>query len=869
MQGDEPEIIEIPQDDTWVDAGSDNSPSKKQRLRTWEAFHDPGFKEPVTYISEAGPYVFDAALLQIPNLLGSDNNRPPSGLVSSPESMITSLSQLGMGRQSSLFVYDGKNKSFAPRTVIPRVSGYSIDVCESLAARFVTYGNHMVSLRTFVDKAYRQSSPCATLIATAATVSSISTAFLGYIWRCLGNIQSLLQLQALFDRPGQLMSCICDMTREISKANSDKTILSTVFDCIQALEQADSWLRPITLQILSSISKPWLESLGHSIGLQSNTRANYTASLTSSDSGGNTADAAQDIPKFIPDKEVQMIVESRQSLKLLRSQSPNHLLLYPVHGKAFEVPELEWYFDWASIERIAAKAQHYEAIIQQALRLKHSCLAHMHSLGQTEVQNSQSDFDPFCSSPEKVQADIADSRATFEQPSPTDQHSVDGIVFSEILHKAFSKEAVNPDANDVFAPALAVTPLLSFSPILAAQSRLLNLSCLRMLFKEHDLRGHLQLQRDFHLFGDGMFTSRLSHALFDTELESAERRKGHVRTGRMGLKLGSRDSWPPASSELRLVLMGILTETYTSTIEADAPVPSSGELPGGLSFALRDLSEEEIQKCMELHSIEALDFLRLQYKAPSPIDAIITTSCLEKYDVIFKLLLRVTRMLFVVNQLSRIGKHHSRVTLHTEPIAYRFRFEAHHFVSMVAEYFSVVAVGSNWNHFENEVEDLERQLDNDDFPSQLGGHDGLCQLRARHEQMLNSMMFALLSLKRQQQALKRLEDVFGLILAYNKSIIDGTHKGVPTSSGELNVSHTYREFRVKVRSFIDACRALVEQDVKGAISRMESTGSSGLLGRHNGTRQCSPGALTQLLLRLEIGDHYSKGISAIVDRDDY
>ncbi|MCJ1249728.1 hypothetical protein MMC30_006954 [Trapelia coarctata] len=861
LQGDEPETIEIPQDDIWVEAGSDNGPPKERWLKTWEAFYDPGFKEPILYISEAGPRAFDAALLSIPNLLDFDNNRPSSGHALLTDSMLRGLFQLGMGGQSSLFIYDLERQSFAPRAGSSRVSGYSMDITESLVATFITYGNHMVHLRSFVDKAYKQSSPCATLIAAAATVSSISTALLSYIWRCLENNQSLLQLQAVFDRPGQLMSCIGEMTRKISNANSDETILCSVFDSIQALEQADSWLRPIALQILSSISKPWLASLSRSIGLQVYDPAAYTEPSTCYGTvwgvGGDTVDTTQGMPKFFRDKELEMIIESRQSLELLRSQSPDHVMLCPPHGKAPEVPELEWHFDWADIERIEAKAKRYEASIQQTLVLKHNSRDHTRNWVQNELQDSHSDFDPFGASTDKIQADISDSRATFEQPSPMAQHSVTGDIFPALLNKAFSRQVADPESNVVFAPALAVTSLLSFSPILAAQSRLLNLSCLRMLFKEHDLRGHLRLQRRFHLFGDGMFTSRLSHALFDTELESAERRKGHVRTGKMGLKLGSRNSWPPASSELRLVLMAILTETYYSTVKTDVLVPSSGELPGGLSFALRDLSEDEIQKCMELHSIEALDFLRLQYKAPSPIDAIITTSSLEKYDVIFRLLLRVTRMLFVVNQLSRIGKHRFRTSLRTDPIASRFRFEAHHFVSTIAEYFSAIAVGSNWDQFQAEVEQMGRRLDNDDFPKQLGNHEGLCQLQMRHEQMLDSMMFALLSRKRQQQAVKLLEDVFGLILAYNKSIIDGTRKGSTTSSSIFNVDHIYREFRAKIRAFIDECRSLVEQDVKGPVSKMHLSSSPDLLGRH-GSRQSSPSALTQLLLRLEINDHYSE-----------
>lgn len=859
LHGDEQETAEALKYDVWIDVRSDHGPSKDRCLKTWEAFYDPSFKEPITYVSEAGPRIFDAALLNSPTLLNPDNNSLSSSRALSTDPVIKALLQLSVGRQSSLFEYDDEKRSFVPRPGTFRVSGYSIDAFKSICERFTKYGNEMVDLRSFVDKTYNQRSPCATLVAAAATVSSISLSLLAYIWQCSENIQSLLQLQALFDRPGQLMSCLHDMTRKISKANSNEMIISSIFNSIQTLEYTDSWLRPIALQILSSISKPWLESLGCSIGLQANGPIAQSAIgyHTVGNALGNAIDAFQLIPDFFKDKEHEMIAESRHNLELLRSQSPDHVMLYPFHGKVQEVPELGWHFDWTDVERMEAEAKRYEASVLQAMKLKHRPLAHTCSWLGSNVLDPCRNFDPFGASLDEIKADISDSCATSEQPSLADEQSVNVNPFQTTLQRAFSREETKRRSDDSFAPALAVTPVLSFRPILAAQSRLLNLSCLQMLFKEHDLRSHLQLQRQFHLFGDGMFTSRLSHALFDTEFESAERRKGHVRTGRMGLKLGSRDSWPPASSELRLVLMGILTESYHSAVKTEGPVLSGGELPGGLSFALRDLSEAEIQRCMELHSIEALDFLRLQYKAPSPLDTIITNSSLDKYDTIFRLLLRVTRMLFVVNQLSCIGTHRSKTLLDPNPIAIRFRFEAHRFVSTIGEYFSTVAVGSNWDRFETEIQDLERRLDNDDLSSQLGGQAGLRQLRLRHEQMLDSMMFALLSRKRQHKAAKLLEDIFGLILAYNKGMIDGSHQKSSTPSNTLSVELIYCEFRASVRAFIDVCRSLVEQDIKGHGIQMDPGTPSRLVDRHIAT-QSGPSAITQLVLKLEMNNHYSK-----------
>src|SRR6266700_2517773 len=106
----------------------------------------------------------------------------------------------------------------------------------------------------------------------------------------------------------------------------------------------------------------------------------------------------------------------------------------------------------------------------------------------------------------------------------------------------------------------------TFKRLLNAQAHLVNATTLRLFLRSHQLRTHISLQRQYHLLGDGVFVSSLSSALFSPELETAERRKGTVRSGvHMGLKLGSRTAWPPASSELRLALMGVLSESYYSS----------------------------------------------------------------------------------------------------------------------------------------------------------------------------------------------------------------------------------------------------------------------------------------------------------------
>src|SRR5579871_2396255 len=91
--------------------------------------------------------------------------------------------------------------------------------------------------------------------------------------------------------------------------------------------------------------------------------------------------------------------------------------------------------------------------------------------------------------------------------------------------------------------------------------------------------------------------------------------------------------------------------------------------------------------------LEALDFIQLLYKPPFPLDAVITSSILEKYDRIFLFLLRLFRMQYVASQLFRDAASRTSFAQGTDPLAQRFRIEAHHFITTIAGYIFHVSIG--------------------------------------------------------------------------------------------------------------------------------------------------------------------------------
>ncbi|KAI9877847.1 MAG: hypothetical protein M1830_002650 [Pleopsidium flavum] len=868
----------VQDEDIWITEDLLGAEKTKLIYRSWDAFTDTTTKEPCSaYLSEGGPQAFDAAL-SLDSRNGSRKSAPPNVVQSKAFTMC--LLYLGLGRSSIFFRYDEAMETFQP--VIPglKVSGYSIDTMESITGHFIKFGTTMRYLTAFVESTSSRASRPA-LVSVANAVSVVLRALQAQLSVSGASVKSILQLQSLFDYPSLILECISDVVSTVITTKIDEELLSNLYDKVYQLEHTSSWLREILHELLARISKPWLEFVGEWIGLRRELRFGSKLNgkgksfvkiepRASTDDGGlviHDADYVFDrakVPAFIMDEEARIIFESGKSLRFLQMHHPQHPLARPEASPNVTAPKLEWKFSWIDVERITARAKEYECNITTAIKAYTNSGQRSEGVVIGENAPSVYVFDLFGKSERDVEGYIAASTAVLDQRLPAADAASEDHLHNLVIQSVVDTQDRTFDDALTFAPPLSLASLLSFGPILSIQARLINSSCIRLFFKEHHLRSHLSLQRRFHMFGDGLFASRFSHALFDPELETAERRQGVARTGAaMGLKLGSRESWPPASSELRLALMGILTESYHSGNEGEHKggyLAPESDLPGGLSFAVREMSEEELQRCMDPNSVEALDFLRLQYKPPPPLEAIITPRCLYKYDQLFKLLLRVVRMLYVVNQLFRDATDRTSYWQGVDTVAQKFRIEAHHFVSNVSGYFFDVGVGVTWQKFEDKLEEIERRIETDDTEGTLGDTEGLHKLQEYHERVLDRIMFATLLRKRQEQVLQLLEDIFTMILRfarYSRKLASG-EKRRPGDDEE--VRQMYARFRKRVGVFVSVCRGLSEKKGYGDRKRMNLNDDHGLFGSED-LDEDGENSIGQLLLRLEMTGYYSKSLS--------
>ncbi|KFA67755.1 hypothetical protein S40285_00950 [Stachybotrys chlorohalonatus IBT 40285] len=824
-------------------------------FQTWQDFlarTAPTYRP--SLISEAGPETYDALLRWNRDPLQLGNAQIP---VVTTQAYLSSLLALALGRESVLFAKDTQGTSFKPVLPSMRVSGVSQQTLQGLQKDCLSCGSAFLALRSFVHSTYAgQADRCG--IALASASSLVLHSIQEHVLVHLSRPRSPLQLQTMVQAITAILTPFRALTPHVGRGLTDEDLMSFVFDLASAAEHNDEFVHKLLGEILQTISQPWLRFVEEWIG----TRREPGVPLTKLDPGTakgfikiesrvHVDDFGEEveepdftldhkrIPRFVSDELASSIFETGRNLRFIRTSHPHHALAQPGVFESQNPPAAAWAYTWDAIEQLEQRVAAYRESLLLALRRgpsdtvpAESCPIASGTTGALGVFGLDED---------EIETNLLNSMEQLAQPPSRARTGESAGESLRILVQRRLRGDVTADAKGAAStPSWSLLSNLSFGSIVATQARIINLESLRLLFNSHRLRDHLRLQHAFHMLGNGNFCSRLSHALFDPDLESAERHAGVAMQGdTMGLRLGRRESWPPASSELRLALMGVLVESYEShDSSSHRRSQEQSDLPGDLSFAVRDLSTEEINKCMNADSLEALDFLRLSYQTPTELASVVTPSLLTHYDRIFKHLLRVLRMMHVVNQLFRDAKSEESSWKDQDAVTCRFEFEARHFVTSIFAYFLDHGVGLPWWAFERRLDELEARLAQSDYEHLGDEQPSPDYVLSQHAQTLDQITSALFLRKRQQPVLKLLEDVFNIILVYaQQSRARATDRSI---KAERTASSTiYKEFKKKVNIFITVCRGLTEK------SQMASGAGDGNM-------------VSQLLVKLDLFEHYAK-----------
>ncbi|KAK1473007.1 Spc97/Spc98 family protein [Colletotrichum cuscutae] len=854
--------------DFWLEF--DKPTAKLPDYKTWEGFQSPDIpsKKPL-FITEAGPGAFDAliGLQEDPLRIGSADFT-----VVEAGTYCNALLALALGRDSVFFSWQDEHEAFKPALPQIRIPAYSGKAVQEVQRSCLKCGNTYCQLRKFVDSTYlKNPTPCR--VALASAVDKALLVIQSSVALHHQHPRSILQVQSLVAHIYTTLRQFESLVSKIRRDHLDEDVFVIVFQQAQSAEYAETHLRDMMREVLRRVSKPWIELVEEWIGTRRELGVPLSKhevgrqkgfikveSETYMDDFGDEVDEVdfrldtERIPSFMPEDVVKSLFEVGQNLRFIRSNHPGHPLSQESTISSSRPPTVEWLFDWDSVVQLEDRIRSYESAVLEAIKnfsLQGSVetAAPAWPIGNSATYQLQL----FGLDENQLQSKLALSIQDFAKPI-ADSTSEDllGIIIRDRLSDVTTEIA---SAGTDFTPHWSLLPILSFGSIISAQSRVVGRESLKLLFTSHNLREHLKLQKEFHLLGNGFFCSRLSHALFDPDLETAERQSGVAHQGGvMGLRLSGRDTWPPASSELRLALMGVLTESYEGMLHEDSR-PRDGEkneLPGDLSFGVRSLSNEEIDKCMDPTGLEALDFLRLSYKSPAALGAIIAPVILMQYDRIFKLLLRVLRMQYTVNRIFRDVTARESGWQDVDDVSIRFCFEARHFVSSLSSYIFDIGIGMPWQAFEKLLSQIEMDLKAEDQSTVSTSVLSPDRLREHHSQVLDRIMLALLLRKRQQPVLKLLDDIFRVVLKFAQYSRLQNEGRKSRGQGDATAKGLYKMFKRNVEVFLAVCKGLSEKGDYGTKDTAGEKLSSGRVDALEGN------PIAQLVLKLDMSGYYSK-----------
>ncbi|CAK1361241.1 hypothetical protein CB0940_03365 [Cercospora beticola] len=742
------------------------------RLCTWEYFERKTHAavDGATYLSEAGPAAFDALTKSFETSIG----------VLPQDYALRSLCLLALGRSSSLFQWNHDEDKFTAMLEDAVMTGTSLSCSSSLMKDLVAAGTMIVKLRSFANSS-RISNVCPAAVALRSCVALILDAVEENISRGVSSVRSALQLQQLVKGPATLLRLLIAMCERTKAFNNDEDFLSLLSEFVQELAEREPQFCAILQSILARVSAPWLEELLADLGLSRQVPGRREA-------GPDTPVLEHEQRHgFLSADDRDLVRVTKDAVTLLREHSPDHALL--VCGSKVISSRLVGMNNHSSQGDYVAKQYEEEAANAMVRSDKPATSAFDEDVSGGEPRDALPWDELHLSELDVLMSEAPGKKATGSEK-----------LYDDVLN-VLSANAVESSLELLYTSA-TLSPIEHFRPVIIVQHRLVSGVLLRQLLRQHELHKQLELQRSFQMLGNGTFAARLSRALFDKDVQSAERKRGVIPTGDdLGLRVGATKDqrWPPASSELQLSLMGLLAEASNSehTSSAQASV---------LSFAIRELPEEEIEQVLDPHSIHALDFLKIQYTAQAPLDSVITTISLRHYDQIFRFLLKLLRLLHVTAELPKTAPNSRWEPVDAETLSFAHR--ARECVTVLADHFMSIGITPPWQILIATITSLETDLQSEDESGTFGAKAAMDieGLRHMHEACLDRIRTRLFLKKKQQKLYRGIEDVLSSILK--------CATGLQTETTDTVDRADHERFRQDLVHLLNALAETVEKPAK-------------------------------------------------------
>ncbi|KAJ6498990.1 gamma-tubulin complex, DGRIP91/SPC98 component protein [Mycena sanguinolenta] len=834
-------------DSVWTDAIKIGF--ARSEILSWDSLRPnyPGHPSPNAFLSEQDSLVFAAARYYVQPRLNDPNIEVK--YVTQRE-LLVGLKMTILGTSSPLHTWDPISETFVQ--VVAQKGTHGILLVDdkdevvgtSWISGFLTIGTLMRRLEILLaslGSRFAKEGP--TIHAFTHALSTIVSFLRESLARCPPHEdQASITLCAVWAECERYkdvlvaLAALCDRDEHKSPADYvmiDHTpinLLSLLYDHLHTHmeQQSPTFVTAVFAFILTSASREYFQQLSRSVGFGGDSSVKKSArvvgehndqyALDVSDDGTEERDEFDSVidsfPTFFPPNVVDVLPAAQKSLILLRAAEPDHPLLRVSPVRCI----VEWFWTYDAIE---AAWNHWE-----------------HNLVPKQpVEDSPTEE----SEPGLAQFRIFDLEpgGHFGHSLLDDKHTPTPVSTLQSFIEAF------PESLHPITPTLSHLTSLVFEQLVKHASTLS--STLLSLFLSSvaplQFRPHMELLHSYLLLAAPSFKSRLAAALFsDSQGYDADeqiptsvrtigaRRKAPEKRDRshrwpvgLSLALFERETWPPVGADLSFFLRTVIVDSFEMPA-AERDVRSSRETfwveaERRLGFAIRDLpTGPGHDQWLNPLAIEALDFLYMDYKAPHPLDILITPEILSKYQRIFTYLLRIIRVEHALAAVFRMCRAAARPLFPTLTSSHKLllhlRFIAHSFVTKLSEYVLDTAIGGNFDPF---LASLSRATDG---PGHGPAFSDVFALAKAHSALMDDVLSACLLRSNQRAAGDVLRQALELVLEFAVLVGDLKTGRLEEYQAAPLLADLAGRFRAKMTTLTKALKSLLDKDPLSGGSRL-------------------------------------------------
>lgn len=480
--------------DIWNIVSTDFDVVRKPKLTSWDTFLNSTVETARSqYLSEQPASHIRAVFNQVcePKI------QPPALLEKS--FLISALSQLGLGRTSSLFSFDLRTGKIKCHVEHLSQQDLTSGLVNQIINDFQFWGHQWWKLNSW-QKQERALSRTPILSAFASALSLVLYGLEERLLNCFYRSHSALQLHQHYQKSASLLDCLTRVLPQRKTANEDEALLLSLAEEVGSSKAGDRSTTRVTTEILQMCTRPLLLRLAEDIGLTDPTIAS-----------GKQLDLPVYRSIFGPDLS-DMIQTCRESLSVLRDHQPDHPLLSPFSNGLIS-SSLSWETTWEGIESQRQRAQKYERRVQD--RFKNRYQGGREDARISSQVKEQIEDVLGAPQPEENILPSLDWGAQKFAPIGTTQSPTTQKLFA-LVSRESSADEENKEDRGLFEPPIFIALASSVYPILSVQSNAVNNACFHLIFKKFNLRTHIHLQYRHQFLMDPELRSRISEALFDT-----------------------------------------------------------------------------------------------------------------------------------------------------------------------------------------------------------------------------------------------------------------------------------------------------------------------------------------------------------------